>query len=182
MADDTERNDRPESRVDVATPQAQAGGPASPSRRALIRGASVAVPTILTLNSNAAMGWALSSNTIGTRAPVAGNKNGVLCLDTKGLPEVKPGVYGLGSPPYAEVYEIPSHVEYRRKDGAGPSAKWQKVHPQDVCVKGGVVQYKSGSKWNDLNRGQAIPRRAMVSSAACASFGNRVLSRHYKEL
>ena len=114
MADDTERNDRPEPRVDVATPQAQAGGPASPSRRALIRGASVAVPTILTLNSNAAMGWAIGSNTIGTRAPVAGNKNDVLCLETKGLPEVKPGVYGLGSPPYAEVYEIPSHVDFKR--------------------------------------------------------------------
>lgn len=182
MADDTERNDRPESGVDVATPQAPAGGPASLSRRALIRGASVAVPTILTLNSNAAMGWALGSNTIGTRPPTSGNKHDVLCLETKGLPEVKPGVYRLGSPPYAEVYEIPSSVEFKRKVGSGPSASWKKVYPQDVCVSGGVVKYKSGSQWKDLKGGQVIPRRAMVSSTACASFGNRVVSRHFKEL
>ena len=182
MADKTEDNRRPEGRVDEETSPAQAGGPTSPGRRALIRGASVAVPTILTLNSNAAMGWAISSNTIGTKDPNPGNWQGVNCLETQGLSEVKPGVYGLGSPPYAEVYEIPSNVKFKRQVGSGPSADWKDASPQDVCVKGGVVKYKSGSDWKKLNDGQPIPRRAIVSSAACASFGNRIVSRHYKEL
>ncbi len=154
--------------------------PATISRRMLVRGASVAVPTILTLNSTAAVGWAIASNTIGTKA-ATGDQGDALCLDLSSTGgEVKPGVYALGDPPYAEVIRIPSSNEYRST--VGGTGQPTTIYPEDVCLDGGYIEYKGSSGgWTALDT-RPLPPGALVSNAAVASFGNQVFGRDITEL
>lgn len=153
--------------------------PATISRRMLVRGASVAVPTILTLNSTAAVGWAIASNTIGTKA-ATGDQGDVLCLDLGSTgDEVKPGVYALGDPPYAEVIKIPSSNEYRSR--VGGTGQPTTIYPEDVCLDGGYIEYKGDGDWTPLKT-QPLPPGALVSNAAVASFGSRIFGRNITEL
>lgn len=157
--------------------------PASISRRMLLRGASVAAPTILTLNSNAAMGWAIASGTIGTRAPDGGSGS-VLCLDraTTGA-EVKPGVYSLGDPPYAEVVDVPSSYDYRRRQNLDWTGSTTSIRPEQVCSEGGAIEYKAtGGGWVKLDKPIRPARYPLVSSTAVASFADRIDTKPITEL
>lgn len=135
------------------------------SRRAVLRGATATVPTILTLTSGAAL--ARSSNLIGTTRQANGD---VLCLDprsTNGPIRTNPNVYDLGSPPYAEVKRIPRTYQYREKDSL------KALTPAEVCQNRGPVEVKKYvyADWQEARfRGPGV----MVSNAAVASFGSRI--------
>lgn len=160
------------------------------SRRALLTGATTAVPTILTLNSSAAVAWAIGSGTIGTRATVAGDQGGVLCLETKELRELKTGVYSVGSPPYVEVINMPGSpdVRYQLRTGdtnpqgqyTGPATT---VYPQDVCVNGGHIEIKpAGASQFVPLQSNPQPKRALVSTSAVTSFGGNLYQRDIYDL
>jgi hypothetical protein len=135
-------------------------------RRAMLRGATVAVPTILTLGSGAAL--AASSNLLGTnQTPTTADVN---CLDprsTQGTLPTNPNVYDLGSPPYGEVTVIPSTNRYRNPiDNSA-------LTTSQVCQFNGSVQVKYGGTgpWVSKTRYPG----AMTSVSAMASFGSRIL-------
>ena len=158
---------RDEARLETAegAEQGSVGGvPSSITRRALLRGATATVPTILTLTSGAAL--ARSSNLIGVVQSTA--ENPVLCLDpasTRGA--VTDYVYDLGSPPYAEVTRFSSAHRYRDKANPGTD-----LPPQDACKLNGTLQvkYNYSGTWVDKPRKGGL----IVSSAAVASFGTRI--------
>ena len=131
------------------------------TRRAVLRGATATVPTILTLTSGAAL--AQSSNLIGTVQRANGD---VLCLDprsTNGPTRRNLNVYDLGSPPYAEVSRLPSTYRYRAKHTL------KAMTPAEVCRHRGPIEVNYGSgEWRDLQlRGSGV----MISNTAWASFG-----------
>ncbi len=141
------------------------------SRRTVLRGASAALPTILTLGSGSAL--ANSSNLISTNGPGTGGANGeVLCLDpqsTHGPTYQDPDRYDLGSPPYGEVTSLPTDADYRAKvDG-----KYTDLTPEEVCLQGGEIEYKLAQ--GGQNRVLMKPG-ALVSAAAVNSFGNRIIT------
>jgi hypothetical protein len=136
------------------------------SRRAMLRGATLAVPTILTLGSGAAL--AASSNLLGTNQTATATD--VNCLDprsTKGALPTNPNVYDLGSPPYGEVTVIPSTNRYRDK------ATDLDITTSQVCQLDGTVKvkYNGTGPWVEKTRYPG----AMTSAAAMASFGSRIL-------
>jgi hypothetical protein len=158
---------RVETRIDPAPglAQEQAGNvPELMSRRAVLRGVTATVPTILTLTSGAAL--ARSSNLIGTIQTADGD---VLCLDprsTNGPTRENPNVYDLGRRPYAEVARIPRTYRYRAK--GSPT----EMTPAEVCRYKGPIEVDYGyGQWRERR-----PRRpgVMVSNAALASFGTRI--------
>ena len=135
----------------------------------MLRGASAAVPTILTLSSGAAL--AATSNLISTVQTTSGD---VMCLkksSTEGPTLTNPNLYDLGDPPYGEVVNIPSINQYRIKPATGaPTVKT----PQQTCLEGGVNQYKtSTTDWTALK--SPMPQGVMVSNASVASFGTRII-------
>lgn len=151
--------------------------PVSISRRTLLRGATVAAPTILTLNSNAAMGWAIASGTIGTTKPSGGSRSAI-CLDVQSVGgEVKPGVYSLGNPPFADVVDVPSSYKYRRCEDGDCSGTGKKtdLRPEQVCSEGGTIQVKAGGGWKQLKSPVNPNRYPLVSSTAVSSFGTRIV-------
>jgi hypothetical protein len=136
------------------------------SRRAMLRGATAAVPTILTLGSGAAL--AASSNLLGTtQTPTTTDVN---CLDpssTQGPLVSNPNVYDLGSPPYGEVTIIPATNRYRNP------ATGLDMTTSEVCQLNGTVQVKYGGSgpWVSKTRYPG----AMASATALASLGTRIL-------
>lgn len=122
------------------------------TRRALLSGAAVSVPTILTLHSGAAL--AMSSNLV--RAAVGAPKDpdgNYLCLDvssTNGETRRR-GVFDLGSPPYGEVSVIPSETQYYRE----PVEGGQPVTGPEMCSRGGTYYYKDAGSTS----GPYDPRR-----------------------
>lgn len=159
---------RVETRVDTApgfTEEPEIKAPDLMSRRAVLRGATATVPTILTLTSGAAL--ARSSNLIGTIQQAQGD---VLCLDprsTNGPTATNPNVYDLGSPPYAEVTRFPHSYQYRAKGSI------KGMTPAEVCRYQGPVEVKKVGygDWKELRRHKS---GVMVSNAAAASFGTRI--------
>jgi len=139
------------------------------SRRAVLCGATVVVPTILTLGSGAA--WAASSNLLGTNQTAT--TADVNCLDprtTQGSLPTNPNIYDLGSPPYGEVTVIPSANRYRNKTTGATLTTSQ------VCQFNGTVQvkYNGTGPWADKLRYPG----AMASATAMASFGSRILTKY----
>ena len=144
----------------AATEQA----PAYVSRRMLLRGAAVSVPTVLTLHSGAA--FAFSSNLIGAAAGAPKDPNGnYLCLDVSSTagPGPRGGVYDLGAPAYADVAAIPSNREYHTEKKSGSP----KVTGPQMCSSGGDFYYKKyGATWKPVN----VKRGVLVSATALSSF------------
>ena len=108
----TEQNDKTDFDLtqDAAVPTAPDAQPGI-SRRALLRGGTLAAPAILTLNSNAAVGWAMTSAaTIGTRTP-DGTGGDATCLigGEQVDPYTKPGVYYADS---GEFWEVDGSLRY----------------------------------------------------------------------
>ena len=169
--------------------------PMSPpmSRRALLRGVAVTLPTVLTLHSGAAL--AMSSNVIRQAVGAPKDPNGnYLCLDVSSTygETRKRGVYDLGSPPHAEVTAIPSETPFyaEPKDGS------RQVTGPEMCDRGGTYYYKEADSrrgfyggyrrrkfdgWGDKSGGGfggghdgwiqgEVPRGVMCSATAMASF------------
>ena len=141
------------------------------SRRALLRTTTATAPTILTLASGAAI--ARSSNLIGTMAN-ADNKD-VLCLDpksTQGPLTTNPNVYDLGAPAYGEITRFPLTNRYRKNTNNDDDSR--DLSPSEAChVDGGLkVKYNGSGPWVDKTRRMGV----IVSNAAAASFGSRIIS------
>lgn len=185
------------------------GGPATPGgaaagagRRAVLRGAAAAVPTILTLHSGAALARSSNLLHVADGAPVdAKGRN--LCVDESSV-KVESGVpkgYDLGEPAQANVTAIPANRTYYRDTGRdGPT-----ISPQEMCQTGGEFYYKGSpgldaletpsaggdatglgvrmsADWQTTNEGWKkvqIPRGGLVSATALASFASRI---HIREI
>lgn len=157
------------------------------SRRTLLRGATAAVPTILTLTSGAAL--ARSSNCINLAQGAPVDPDGRhLCLDFHSVTRIGDKRYDLGAPPSGSVTRIPADRTYYR------SGSTHKVSVQEMCNSGGQYYYKTSggalqsdaSGWGSSGRGGVkddadtkkvtftVPKGGMVSAAALASFASHI--------
>lgn len=137
------------------------------TRRALLSGAAVTVPTILTLHSGAAL--AMSSNLVRAAAGAPTDPDGnYLCLDvssTYGETRTR-GVYDLGSPAHGEVSVIPSETQYYLE----PTDGSQPVTAPEMCDRGGTYYYKGTGSMG----GSYDPRRRFRSwGVKSNTWGNR---------
>lgn len=153
----------------VAVMTAPQPAPAAISRRLLIRGAYVAVPTILTLNSKTAAAWAVASGTIAAAPRTGGD---ALCMygDFPPEPGPKTGQYLLPDNP--SVIEISSDYEYKLRPSGG-GGYGSSISAEDVCEFGGQdLKYRLKNTNNDfvLVEGH-LDAGVLVSSSAAASFG-----------
>lgn len=139
------------------------------SRRAILRGASVAVPTILTLNSGVAAAVARSSNIIGAVQSGAppGDK---YCFDAspyEPLPGWRSGKwrYDLGQNPDFDVVRIPGDLNYQ--EAASPGVL---VSPETVCTTSGDYQYQvpGTDTWTNLT--DTNKPSMLLSATALTSF------------
>lgn len=147
-------------------------------RRKLLRGASAAVPVILTLQSGAAL--ARSSNLIGTN-PYSGAQDGKYnCLDFDGIDRTdKPNVYDLGSPPMGHVTRIDADSRYFRVDpdgshqsgyGGGYGGSNDEVSKPKMCADGGTYYRKN--RWRTTR--VSVKRGMLVSATALSSFSSGI--------
>ena len=143
------------------------------SRRLLLRGASAAVPAILTLQSGAAL--ARSSNLIGVN-PRNGHSDGKYnCLDFNGIDRTdRPNVYDLGSPPMAHVTRIDADSRYYKQ---GSSSGWGRdrdsdteVSPARMCADGGT--YIRKNRWRSTQ--VSVSRGGLISGTAIGSFSSGI--------
>jgi hypothetical protein len=144
----------------------------SSSRRALLRGAMGAVPTVLTLHSGAAL--ARSSNLVGV-GPETGPEGGQYrCLDTETVYKTdNPNVYDLGDPPMAHVTTIRSDLQYQRLQPAGGShvlRPGETVSQATMCREGGTFYRNSGYTSGNVS----VKRGVLVSATALASFSGSI--------
>lgn len=149
-------------------------------RRKLLRGASAAVPAILTLQSGAAL--ARSSNLIGAN-PYSGASDGKYnCLDFDGIDRTdKPNVYDLGSPPMAHVTRIDADARYYRRDpdshhgdhgggGYGGGDDNDDVSKRRMCADGGTYYRRDRWRTRQVN----VKRGMLVSATALNSFSSGI--------
>lgn len=140
-------------------PDDQSAAPArSPaiSRRALLRGASAAVPTIMTLQSGAAL--AQSSNLVGFGNAGADIDGKYHCLDATGVPLTN-GKADIGNPPHAHVQRISEREWYRDANGQYP------ITEPTMCNEGGTFYHAGGP-----TEGNQVVAGVVTSSGAYASF------------
>lgn len=147
--------------------------PAKIGRRALLRGATTAVPAILTLQSGAAL--ARSSNLIGAN-PYSGAGNGKYnCLDFDGIDRTdKPNVFDLGSPPMGHVTRIDADSRYYKtdpnQDGGGWHGGSTEVSKSKMCADGGTYYRKDRWRSTRVN----VKRGMLVSATALNSFSSGI--------
>lgn len=150
----------------------------SVSRRLLIRGATAAVPTILTLNSSVAAAVARTSNDISlnyTADTDALDRH--LCVDLTTPPTpptlIEGNRYDLGDPPIANVTAIPV-----TKDGVtrvyyvDSKTNSEVVTGPQMCARGGNFYYQvpkgtgSAMEWKQVS----VPKGMCASATALSSF------------
>jgi hypothetical protein len=157
----------------------------------LLRGASAAVPTILTLQSGAAL--AASSNLLGTvnDAGAAIGKTGldgrpnVQCLVLDPTMGGTPERLDLGANPLLQMQYIPQRNYYSQSNYAaadkGPGTTGY-VTITDMCHKGGTYYYKSSNGPKaalSVPQGNAIQPGFLVSSTALTSFASSIAVETY---
>jgi hypothetical protein len=141
--------------------------PVSISRRALLRGASAAVPTILTLHSGAAL--AQTSNLVGAQPFATKENNQYRCLDTSSVYRSnKANVYDLGSPPMGHVTRIQADGAYYRPGSNGQQSNDAVTGPT-MCQEGGTF-YRKSSGWTQVSVEQGV----LVSATALSSFSSAI--------
>lgn len=146
-------------------------------RRALLRGASAALPTVLTLQSGAAL--AQSSNLMGTvqsASQAVGEGGRVQCLDAASVDGGTTTVLDLGETPTLHVqYVTPrSYFLGNQNNTAGDSSK--PVSIQQMCSRGGRYWYFDRG-WKQISVGynqRGIEAGFLVSATALASFASAV--------
>jgi hypothetical protein len=135
------------------------------SRRALLRSASIAVPTILTLHSGAAL--AQTSNLVGAAPTPTVQDNKYRCLDTSSVYRSnKPNVYDLGSPPLGHVTRITADGAYYRVGSNGQPSN-NAVSGPTMCNEGGAF-YRKANGWTQVSVEQGV----LVSATALSSFSS----------
>jgi hypothetical protein len=147
--------------------------PAKIGRRGLLRGASSAVPAILTLQSGAAL--AKSSNLIGANPYSRASEGKFNCLDFDGIDRTdKPNVFDLGSPPMGHVTRIDADSDYYKTNpdhqhgswGSGPT----EVSKSKMCADGGTYYRKDRWRTRQVN----VKRGMLVSATALSSFSSGI--------
>jgi hypothetical protein len=166
--------------------KAPADAPANASRRALLRGASVALPTILTLHSGAAL--ARSSNLMGTvdsASRAKANNGQIQCLDRASAVDGTPARLDLGEQPMLHVQYITPRNYYRGKSNGQSGDLSRPVSIETMCREGGVFWYReqSGSwwstevKWKQIAQGynrRGVEPGFLVSATALSSFASSI--------
>lgn len=148
------------------------------SRRALLRGASVAaLPTILTLKSGAA--FAQSSNLIGTvktASQALGNGGKVQCLDMASAVGGTPTKLDLGPDPMLHVQYIGNRTYYRPTSDGRQGDTSKPVSIDKMCREGGVYWYYDHG-WKATIPGynsRGVEAGFLVSATALASFASDI--------
>lgn len=144
------------------------------SRRTLLRGASAAVPTILTLQSGAAL--AQSSNLIGTTQDVnnaIGEGGNVQCLDMASAVDGTPTKLDLGPNPSLHVQYVSQRQYYRTTDTNQP------VDVKEMCERGGTYWYEDGGWQHTQSSGNGIQAGFLVSATALSSFASAIQMKTY---
>jgi hypothetical protein len=144
------------------------------SRRAILTGAAVAMPTILTLHSGAALanasngliGGASGTANTGTKVYVNGQYEYV-CLATTGQTS---GVYDLPYPSGNPATGIPAGVKFKDKS-VTPNVD---VYGDDMCRKGGTFRYQSTDYY--VPKGMLLSATAYSSLSAAGVIDTKFLS------
>ena len=152
----------------VAVPAA-AGQPANLSRRALLRGATIAAPAILTM-STASAALAASSVRTYTSVTTAQGDGKYYCLAEKttlGPPiNGNPNALQVGSAQTPVVYSIPERNYSIAQNNSGSNA----ITEQQMCrtsALDGTTYYYSSSGWQPVK----VRRGILMSAAAMGSLG-----------
>ena len=186
MVSAKKREDQPMTTEAPERPTQSPVAKASVSRRALLRGASAAVPTILTLHSGAAL--ARSSNLIGTvdSASRAKNRSGqIQCLDQASAVDGTPAKLDLGEQPMLHVQYINQRSYYRGKSNGQTGDLSRPVSIEQMCREGGTFWYREQSgnwwspqlKWKATTGGynnRGVERGFLVSATALTSFASSI--------
>lgn len=140
------------------------------NRRALLRGASTALPAILTLQSGAAL--ARSSNLIGAAGQTGPQGGKYRCLDFDGIGGTdSPNVYDLGDPAMAHVTRIDSESRYYRENpDERRYGEPDRVSPQRMCQQGGDFYRRD----NRRTRRVQVKQGVLVSATALSSFSSGI--------
>ncbi len=133
----------------------------------MLRGATVALPTILTLHSGAALARTSNLISLADGAPVDSLSRN-LCLNESSVTPLGGNLYDLGEPPSGQVTAIPTDRTYYTQANAGS----QRATGLQMCQQGGDFYYQS-SGWKKVN----VPRGGLVSSTALTSFAGRITVR-----
>lgn len=154
------------------------------TRRALLRGASTALPAVLTLKSGAAL--AASSNLLGTvqyANQALGEGNSVQCLGYESAVGGTPAQLDLGPNPSLHVQYIPQRQYYLPKiDSDGKeTGDWNKpVSIEYMCEKGGKYWYRADGttgqplKLVSTTGDDTVNHGFLVSATALASFTSNI--------
>jgi hypothetical protein len=138
------------------------------SRRAVLRGSVAAVPTILTLQSGAAL--ARSSNVISASPVATTDRFGrTLCLDPDSVDPVggSGNLFDLNDPASAHINAIRDRDHRRAPNWGAPS-----VRESTMCHEGGTFYHKPwGSRWQEVNVRQGV----IVSATALTSFAGSIV-------
>lgn len=170
--------------VSVPADTTAADAPPSVTRRALLRGASAAVPTILTLQSGAAL--AQSSNLMGTvqsANQAVGEGGNVQCIDMASAVGGTPQQLDLGQNPQLAMQYIPQRTYYLTKSGAAGSKSDEIVSIEAMCRNGGTYWYKDGSGPKEAlsvsPAGNPVKAGFLVSATALHSFTSAIKLKTY---
>lgn len=105
-------------------------------------GASVVLPTILTLNSNAAFGGAATSATIATRPAKNAASGDAICV--QGGPTrrgAKPGDYPVRT---SDFYRVRGDRQYYTKNWRGDEVP---LNPEQACTYKGEIYYRRATNY-----------------------------------
>jgi hypothetical protein len=168
----------------VESPAVVADQPAQPvtnaklSRRMLLRGATAAVPAIMTLKSGAAL--AQSSNLLGTvrtAYQAVGEGGKVQCLDMASAVGGTPSQLDLGPNPMLHVQYVTPR-QYYRGNWSGKSGDTSRpVAIETMCKEGGVFWYRDWQGWHATVPGynnQGVEAGFLVSATALSSFASAI--------
>jgi len=146
------------------------GASAKINRRAMLRGASAAVPAILTLNSGAAL--ARSSNLIGAANHLGTQDGKYRCLDFDGIRGTeRPNVYDLGDPAMGHVTRIDAESRYYKTwSGSYSRGASSEVTKPQMCTEGGTYYRRGSYRTAEVT----VKRGVLVSATALSSFSSGI--------
>lgn len=134
------------------------------SRRALLKGTAIAMPVVLTLQSESGAALARSSNLISEASPDTRDLDGnTLCLDTSSVYPLPDGSkYDMGDPADGVVNVIADRQFFLEKNHSSPTTTY------DMCYKGGPAWFHDGG-WHEVRlpaNGVVVSATALVSVSA----------------
>ncbi len=159
------------------------------SRRALLRGASVALPTILTLDSASALAAATSAHlmgTVSTASRAVGPNGKIQCVGGDSAVGGTWQKLDLGPTPMIRAQYITPR-SYYKSNGAGTAGDLTRpVTIENMCSQGGVYWYRQTSGWTtqwvaakDPTTNSGVKAGFLVSATALTSFASSIKIKSY---